>query len=175
MRQRLNVQKQKGAVLIIALVMLLILTVLGVAVMESSVIEERMAGNAIDRNRAFQAAEATLRIAEDRIAGLTAQPIPSDTVGSFVHTLGAPSSSNTSWWTDANWDWADGQEANLSAAGWTDLSNNPRYVIEQYDFVCDGAITPVLSECKIAYRITAHAWGARNATVTLQSLYTRRY
>ena len=57
-------QKQKGAVLLVCLVMLLVLTVIGVSSMSSSTLQERMAGGARDYNQAFQAAEASLRVGE---------------------------------------------------------------------------------------------------------------
>jgi type IV pilus assembly protein PilX len=57
-------QKQKGAVLLVCLVMLLVLTMIGVSSMSSSTLQERMAGGARDYNQAFQAAEASLRIGE---------------------------------------------------------------------------------------------------------------
>lgn len=173
-------KNERGAVLIIALIMLLILTVLGVAVMESSVIEERMAGNAIDRNRAFQAAETALRMGEQQIANLVQQPIavngPSNASPSV---LGSVIVGSPSWWSagavnDAWW-LANGRDSALGWAAANTVRNDPRYVIEEYDTVCDGAVTPTLSECKIVYRVTAFAWGARNSTVILQSLYARRY
>ncbi|MEK8078890.1 pilus assembly PilX family protein [Pseudomonas sp. XK-1] len=57
-------QKQKGAVLLLCLVMLLVLTMIGVSSMSSSTLQERMAGGARDYNQAFQAAEASLRVGE---------------------------------------------------------------------------------------------------------------
>ncbi|CAN0574307.1 pilus assembly PilX family protein [Marinobacter goseongensis] len=48
---------QTGAVLVVSLIVLLVLTLLGVAGMNSSMMQERMAANAQHSNRAFQAAE----------------------------------------------------------------------------------------------------------------------
>lgn len=53
--------REKGAVLIVALLFLVMLTLLGVTAMTGSTMEERMAGNARDTSVAFQAAEAALR------------------------------------------------------------------------------------------------------------------
>ena len=52
--------KQKGAALIISLIVLLVLTLIGVAGMNTSVMQERMAVNSQNSNRAFQAAESTV-------------------------------------------------------------------------------------------------------------------
>lgn len=51
---------QRGAALIISLIMLLVLTLIGVAGMNTSVMQERMAVNSQNSNRAFQAAESTV-------------------------------------------------------------------------------------------------------------------
>ena len=51
---------QRGAVLIISLIMLVILTLLGVTGMTTSSLEEKMAANSQEYGRAFQAAETAL-------------------------------------------------------------------------------------------------------------------
>lgn len=51
---------QRGAALIISLIVLLVLTLIGVAGMNTSVMQERMAVNSQNSNRAFQAAESTV-------------------------------------------------------------------------------------------------------------------
>ena len=61
-------RRQRGAVLIVALVILLVLTILGVSSVQNTTMEERMAGNYRDRFTAFQAAEAALRRGEEDIA-----------------------------------------------------------------------------------------------------------
>lgn len=50
--------RQRGVALVIALVVLLILTILGVSALVSTALEGMMAGNVQEQNRAFQAAEA---------------------------------------------------------------------------------------------------------------------
>ena len=60
-------KKQAGVVLVVSLIMLMLLTLIGVSGMQSTGIEEKMAGNMRDRNLAFQAAEAALRHAEQFI------------------------------------------------------------------------------------------------------------
>lgn len=59
--------KEQGAALIVALIMLVIMALLGVAAMQNTTMEERMAGNVRQQYRAFQAAEAGLRWAEEDI------------------------------------------------------------------------------------------------------------
>lgn len=53
-------KRQEGAVLVISLVLLLVLTLMGVAGMNTSTMQERMAANAQNSNRAFQGAESSV-------------------------------------------------------------------------------------------------------------------
>lgn len=68
---------QSGAALITSLIFLTVLTILGMSTLGTALLESRMAGNARDKNLAFQAAEIGLRDAESyirfsgRISGLT--------------------------------------------------------------------------------------------------------
>ena len=55
---------QRGAVLIIGLIMLLLMTIVGLAAIRGSGLQEMMAGNMRERTLAFQAAEAGLREGE---------------------------------------------------------------------------------------------------------------
>jgi Tfp pilus assembly protein PilX len=61
---------QRGAVLMVALMFLVILTMLALTSMTGTTLEERMAGQYRDLNIAFQAAEAGLRDAERDIYGV---------------------------------------------------------------------------------------------------------
>lgn len=59
--------RQQGAVLIVALVLLLVLTILGTAGLQDTTMEERMAGNFRDLSVALETAEAALREGEEFI------------------------------------------------------------------------------------------------------------
>ena len=62
-----HTKRQRGATLIVALVMLLIISLLAIGGMQGSVMQERMASNAHDSAISFQASEATLRQSENDI------------------------------------------------------------------------------------------------------------
>ena len=184
-RQVKSPKQQGGAVLIVALSLLVILTILGISVMESSVIEERMAGNNLDYNLAFQSAESALREGEQWIAQQSARP---DTVAAAapgaVLNLNALGNAwwrnvNTAWWNTAgNSNVFNPADPPVGVDTMEDeLAFLPRYVIEEYDIVCDGAVNdPNASACKVIYRITARAWGrSPSSTVLLQSLYAKRF
>ena len=55
---------QQGMVLVICLIMLLLLTLSGIAAIQGSALQEKMAGNSRDSEQAFLAAEAALRNGE---------------------------------------------------------------------------------------------------------------
>ena len=50
-------ERQNGAVLAVSLIMLLLITLIAVSSMQSTMLEEKMAGNTRDRNLAFQTTE----------------------------------------------------------------------------------------------------------------------
>ena len=60
---KLNANKQNGAVLMTALIMLVLLTMLGLSSMNTTTMEEKMASNTQLINRAFQAAATGIEIA----------------------------------------------------------------------------------------------------------------
>lgn len=58
---------QRGFVLVIGLVVLMVLTVIGVTSMRGTTLQERMAANTQEHQIAFEAAEAALRAAKDLV------------------------------------------------------------------------------------------------------------
>lgn len=85
-------RRERGAVLVIALIMLLLLTMLGVSGMRNSTMEERMAGNLKEQYRALQVAEEALRLAEAEIDSGAPNALSQPDVNcadSIIDTLGA--------------------------------------------------------------------------------------
>lgn len=60
--------RQRGVALIIALVLLVVATLIGLAASRGTMLQERMSGNTYDRSLAFQRAESALRAAEAAIS-----------------------------------------------------------------------------------------------------------
>lgn len=58
---------QKGMVLVVSLIFLLLLTLLGVSAMQNATMQEKMSGSVMVRNQSFQLAEAALRLGESEI------------------------------------------------------------------------------------------------------------
>ncbi len=70
---------QAGAVLVISLIFLLLMTIIGVTTMQTTTLQERMAGNTRDMNLALQSAESALRDGENWLATSPANRAQADT------------------------------------------------------------------------------------------------
>jgi type IV pilus assembly protein PilX len=135
--------------LIVSLILLLVLTLLGLAAMQNTSLEERMAGNVRAENVAFQAAESALRAGESWITAQGTQPKTPATISSppssgQVWALDGPDATSAAWWLnkDAKW-WADYGVAYASPLLYTAseaLAVAPRYVNEQAGFVRDSLV-----------------------------------
>jgi len=104
--------RQAGAALITSLIFLTVLTILGMSTLGTALLESRMAGNARDRNLAFQAAEIGLRDAElfirdsGRIVGNIVQETGTVFVSGLETTCGFGFCHNGNAWgtgTGNNW------------------------------------------------------------------------
>jgi type IV pilus assembly protein PilX len=180
--------RQRGAALITSLLLLIVLTLIGITVMQVSRMQERMTGNARDLNTAFQSAEAALRNGEELIRVQTSQPVPCSaapctfwTQGTFMSTatfvatpLGTVDSLTPAWW-DANATQFKDDAGNVSLTG---PKSDPEYIIEDVGFVSTtgpeiGVDPPVGREF---YQISARSTGASGLTdVVVQSTYARKF
>ena len=154
--------RQSGAVLAISLIMLLLLTIIGIASMGGAGLEEKMAGNLRDRNLAFQAAETALRAGEEQTKSLVC-PI-SAAVGGFYPYIpvapNIPQINDDSFWLDAQKTYT---YTGINLANTTSTAQ-PKYIIQ---------CLPV-SAGIYYYRVTARGTGGTtDAVVILQSIYTR--
>ncbi|HHW75840.1 MAG TPA: hypothetical protein GX399_02210 [Xanthomonadaceae bacterium] len=161
-------RRQSGAVLVISLLLLVIMTVLSTSAMQSTVLQERMAGNDRDRNLAFQAAEAALRDAEQYIQSNVA-PFAPFRPTSFNGESGLYDSKSSPGSFSHYNDLSDSTKTRaFGAAALSGVAAQPRYLIELLAASCTGTNDSAL------FRITARAWGANsNTIVTLQSRYRR--
>lgn len=191
--------RQRGVVLVIALIFMVVLTILGLSASGTSSIESLMAASYRDRDRAFAAAEVALRDAEIRVSGFWTYPaapvdqngFPDDHVtecntdglcsrgvaqpvyAADFFASGHPSTC-LSWGTDADCE-NEGSRSDRSADSRTPyipgLANQPRHLIER---VCrevpgDSVTGPT---CQFVFRVTTQATGAKATTrVTLQEVF----
>jgi type IV pilus assembly protein PilX len=145
--------QQQGVVLIFALIMLVLISMVSISMVRSTTMDERMAGGARDRNKAFQAAEYALRECLGPLQNNTyanTDPLPLDP------TL--PPNPPV-WEVPTNWVSPISREIPVSYGTYPGLSGNPRCLFENLG---SGS-----------YRITARALGGADTTaVVLQATYS---
>ena len=177
---------QRGLSLITTLLFMVAALVLGVSVMGVNVMQERMLGNAKDRDLAFQAAEAALRDAEFDIGlNITQASAFADTCAAGLCTTPTQRTtvSNLPVHAQAGFSWtlADGKVRRYgqftAQPALTGVVSPPVYVIENLgtlgDEVGQGGNEEAVNP-RHTYRITARAFGARPETVVmLQSIFFR--
>ncbi|MCL6308437.1 PilX N-terminal domain-containing pilus assembly protein [Pseudomonas syringae] len=147
--------RQRGMVLLVSLVFLLLLTLLGISSMQNATLQEKMAGSVTLRNQSFQKAEAALRLGESSIK-MTGFTMAKCTTASC-----APPAESTSLTTagvgasGVNWIAAAGGFYGIQNLGTTATPvNRPP--------ICTGTVT--------LYRVTSVAIQGTSRTV-LESIY----
>ncbi|ENO83186.1 hypothetical protein B447_00295 [Thauera sp. 27] len=155
-------------VLMIGMIFMLIMTLVTVASMRTTTLEERMAGNARDNDLAFQAAEAALRVGEMRAAELASMDKESD-----LPSDSGEARRDERYWTNTNTshqhNWAT--DATPVASALAGLAEAPRYVIEDLPPLPPDSEKFGASGSRI-FRISARGVGGNPSTVVyLQSTY----
>ena len=173
-----HTQHQSGSVLIISLIVMLVLTILGVLGMKSVVLEEKMAGNVRDTQLAFQAAEATLREAEQHIENNIVSLTNFDTDGSD----GLYDKSQQKLWRAISWDGSDSLEYSSFDSSYA-VNVPPRFIIQHLASQQDNIDTLNLDNYGQGtgagrvemFLITARATGSSgNNVVLLQTTFGKR-
>ena len=166
---------QHGAVLIVALVLLLVLTVLGTASIHDTTMEERMAGNFRDRSAALEAAESALRTGEGGISNTTTfAAMAFDGTGGTYEVTQASTSVDPL--TGSNYGLSVPTSV-LTYGSELLVHQAPEYYIEKLPAIkmtgSNQAIgTQNLPPTIHYYRVTAKGYGiSPNTEVTLQSTY----
>ena len=174
--------QQRGSVLVVSLLILLVMTLLGITAMSTTTLEEKMAGNLRDKSIAFQAAEAALRDGEaDLIKNNIAE---SSFVAACTDGLCLPAAvGNPPQWEVVDWS-ASGTTtrkygAATGTAALTGVATPPRYIIELLRDIptSNGSLTMGIAapQTKTAYRITAVGYGSNAmTTVMLQAVVVKR-
>jgi len=174
---------QSGAVLIISLIMLLLLTLIGTTGMQTSSLEEKMAGNMRDRNLAFQAAESALNAGE-AAAKASAATVSCPTVPRVGYYSpfdancdgikeSAPVWDNAAIWQSDITSVPYDSDGNTATFDFMSLNDNPRYIIEDLGKTCNTNTLPCpLANQKQTYRVTSRAvGGSPDSVVMLQSIF----
>jgi type IV pilus assembly protein PilX len=164
---------QRGAILIVSLLMLLVMTLIGVTAVSTTTLQEKMAGNNRQRQLAFQAASSALRGAETwletNITTVAAFETTFSGTPDELYWLRAPKPPSpvravamdiydSSVWAVGN----SQQAANPVASGG---QNPPRYIIEYMGRSGEAPLDYTDPDTRqYAFRITAIGWGTDNTT-----------
>lgn len=165
-------RNQSGLSLIVVLILLVIVTLLGIASLRGAIMQERMAASTTARNMAFQVAEAGLRqgeiIARD---GTVTFPTAGCSAGRCK---------DASWMTTTNF-WKTGAFATGAAVSIGSGQITPKFIVE--DFGRTSVLGPstcvdmskacISTTSQDVYRITSYAATPTGAEVILQSIYRR--
>ncbi|PNS09466.1 pilus assembly PilX family protein [Solilutibacter silvestris] len=176
MNRNLPNRNERGAALIVVLMLLVIVTLLGLVAMREAILQERMAGYTIARGYAFQAAEEALRVAEDFAKGHPAIPTSGCNNGVCATPATGQASlyeTQSSFWTTAG----NYQNAAVDPNGIT-----PKFSLEGYGTksasgtlgdTCfgDGCVNAGSTVRAQVYRITVLSQAPNGTEVMLQSLY----
>lgn len=155
---------QRGAALIVSLILLMVMTLIGVFAMRGTTLEERMAGNMRDRSLAFEAGESGLRDAETYLQELDS-PIDFEEAppggGGLYHYSDDNRPRRPADVPEGDWRTANTNSDNISQP--------PEYVIEQLYFVPPppdadeiGSLDPTTGtdeEDDQLFRVHLRAWG----------------
>jgi len=192
-------RRQSGAILVIALMFLVLLTIIGVSSISGVTLEEKMAGNLYQQNLAFQAAESALRDAEidlesgiggtctaTSIVGCAGARDPMTIATNFANNCSAaflsgvcrqPAIPAATWQTEivtaSGWDWT---EVNKTVSygmytGAPPLTGVSRQPRYVIEYLQEKDDVSTTPTTRY-FRISARGWGANaNTNVTLQTVY----
>ncbi|MBK1723742.1 pilus assembly PilX family protein [Thiocystis violacea] len=149
-------KQQAGVVLVVGLIFLLLMTIIGVTAIQSSTMQERMAGNASDRNEVFQSAEVALQTGE-------AQVINQDCAFLDSHTYARPDPDNVE-----SWNGSEDVDSDFSSV--YVLTRVPPQLSEDESGTAEDDET-----CGGFYFVTAKAESAKGMTVVVQSTVFKKY
>jgi len=172
---------QRGSALPVVLLLLLLVTVLGLAAMRGSLMQEKMTSNAVARSYSFQAAEAVLREAESFAQAKPAMPAAGCNGGLCAQPLDGAQSA----WEAAGF-WDDGGAGYRIAT--TEFKTGdpddpvvirPKYVVEDFGLGsinsnCSTDLDVSAAPCSTKvqrYRVTVYSRAPNGAEVILQSAY----
>ena len=146
---------QRGWVLVVGLVVLVMLTILSMGLMKTARLEEKMAGATRDMNLSFQAAESALRATETFIESKTEESFFDETnkaIGIYGPTV---DEDITVEWDDDNSAIAGSVEGDpLELEG---IASPPRYMIKKLEQIGDATV----------FRVTVRGTGGTNNRATL--------
>lgn len=183
-----NPSAQSGAVLLVGLIILLILTIVGTSGMTSVTMEEKMISNLHNSNKAFQGAEAVLTECENVVARLPLQDLEVGENGVQAYEENENSWGSANWWEDPLF-WAANGITSLetglvaSADSPGELVQEPKCVIEYVGSASSGGLQSSALYAgagqqigtRYVYRVVGASYGADlNTNSVLESLFVKK-
>lgn len=171
--------KSRGTVLVVALILLLVLTLIGVTAARLQTAQEGMARNDDNHQLALQAAEAALRDGEGIIALHTDADFLANANGLFDLTTELGATTPASVADTIDWDSPGTQSMQYSGAALGSVPQSPQasqIIIEHLPPVAGAGVQLNAPSYGVnqqwqVYRVTVHAEGGdRSSSVTLQSI-----
>jgi len=195
MKRQFNISSprlQQGAVLIVSMLLLVVITVLALGASQATRLQERMAGSQRNYDLAFQAAEAGLRAGERMVdpasmlspplpcAAITSPPCPVYERGFLNNTISYEDQAYQSrdWWTSVAQNYGNGTNVIKGSAGEGLAKEDPQFYIEELQEVTDALSIPPTGPppSRVYYRIIARGeGGTANSNVVIHSTYVRRF
>lgn len=170
---RPSLRRQRGVVLVVSLLMLLVLTLIGLAATRASTVEQRLTTNQHDLAVATQGAEAALRDGESLLNSAGLPDFAQNTGGAYT------ASTMTVDWKTINWDDPAATLAYEGAFGSTGVpAQTPRYFVVLTNMPVNTLGTSQSTQdaegSETVYYVYAHSYGlSTNSSVVLQSTYAR--
>ncbi|KXS38128.1 MAG: putative transmembrane Tfp pilus assembly protein PilX (pilX) [Halomonadaceae bacterium T82-2] len=158
-------RRQRGMTLLIALILLLAMSLLGVSALQGASLQARMAHSELDRQAAFQAASSALLEGEWLLRHEPFDPTRYAPACPEGRCRQPPTSPAT--WSDAQWRKRSIGYGVSGAPPLPALVEPPRLVIDYRGSECPDPD----AACRATFVIVAHAWGRRETT---QSTLQRR-
>ncbi len=176
-------RQQTGVSLLMVLILLIVMSVLGIAVLRSSAMQERMSANMVDRNEAIQAAETGLLIAQQTVIRGTFNDMwDGSKTFTGLRTTAAKTCANDGYCDRSDpTDAAKWETAPSTPAVWTTMANGARYgfTVEflgkapgesaEVRGICNTSSAPRYLCERPMFRVTSYGRGRGVAQVVLQS------
>lgn len=169
-----RIDRQSGAVLIVAMIFVVIMTAIVLSVMRGATLEKRMASNSINHQRALQSAESAVRYAEATL--FTAAPLDPFDRSKFVADCsggGYCAAQSTPRWASHTWSTSnttaslpDTPEYKISG-----VSSQPSFIIELVGQ--EGGKNQKLCP-KLILKITGRGVGADGSEDFVETMYRYR-
>lgn len=168
--------RQCGMTLIVGLIMVLLMTLVGMAAIRGSGMQELMAGNMSDHNLALQAAEAALRTGEEQLEVNNLPAFDGTTYPELMQAV--EEGGNTEYWKSYTW-----TGAKTPVLGLKRVAKQPEYVIEEITTLSSGSgvngsgidfESAQKQNDMIIYRVSSRGFGGSEDTeIVLQSTFIR--